>query len=238
MSMKTDYGDFTVVLTTLNEEETIGILIRKLLREYGGISIMVVDDGSRDGTKRVVAGISKGNGKVGFFDRAKAHRERGLTASAVDGILESRTRFSIVMDADLQHPTEAIQTMAQKLTKGCGLVVAIRAEVKGWELYRKVISKTLIGVGYFILVITGRSRCDDIFSGFFGVDRALFAKTYNANKGRFMGGGYKILYDFLKCTGNGELVIGQVPYSFGLRKHGASKAGFKQGILLFKSFFT
>ena len=233
-----DYKDFTVILPTLNEEETIGVLIRRLIREYSGISVVVVDDGSKDGTGRIVNGISKGNGRVRFFDRAKAHLKRGLTASAVDGILESRTRFAIVMDADLQHPTDVIKFMAPKLIKGNELVVAIRADVKGWEFYRKVISKILIDVGYAILVITGRSRCDDIFSGFFGVNRGFFTKTYNANRGRFVLGGYKILYDFLKCTRNGDMLIDQMPYSFGLRKHGTSKAGFKQGMLLFKSFFS
>ena len=233
-----DYKDFTVILPTLNEEQTIGMLIRRLTGKYGGISVMVVDDGSKDGTGRIVNGISKGNRRVRFFDRSKAHLKRGLTASAVDGILESRTRFAIVMDADLQHPTDVIKFMAPKLIKGNELVVAIRADVKGWKFYRKVISKILIGVGYAILVITGRSRCDDIFSGFFGVNRGFFTKRYNANKGRFVPGGYKILYDFLKCTRNGDMLIDQIPYSFGLRKHGTSKAGFKQGMLLFKSFFS
>ncbi len=233
-----DYKDFTVVLPTLNEEETIGIIIRNLIKAYRGISVIVVDDGSKDGTKEKVMEIANGNRGVRFFDRAKSHRERGLTASAVDGILESRTKFVIVMDADLQHPIDVIKFMAPKLEKGKDLVVAIRADVKGWELHRKMISMVLIVIGYAILVMTGRSKCDDIFSGFFGVNRSLFAKTYNANRDRFVLGGYKILYDFLKCTKNGDILVDQIPYSFGLRQHGTSKAGFRQGMLLFKSFFS
>ncbi len=233
-----DYKDFTVVLPTLNEEETIGVLINRLIKSYGGISVIVMDDGSRDGTEKKVDEISKTNKKVSFFDRKKAHRKRGLTASAIDGILRSRTKYAIVMDADLQHPTDVIEFLAPKLIKGNDLVVAVRADVKGWAIYRKIISKTLIGIGYSILVMTGKSRCNDIFSGFFGVNKALFERTYNANKKRFIGGGYKVLYDFLKCSSNGDILIDQIPYSFGLRKHGASKASYRQGILLFKSFFS
>ena len=233
-----DYRDFTIVLPTLNEEGTIGILVRRLIRRYHGIRIMVMDDGSTDRTEMAVSAASKLNSNVSFFNRKKAGRERGLTASVVDGILKSRTRFVIVMDADLQHPPEIVGRISKGLSAGHGLVVAIRSSVKGWELHRKIVSMVLMGIGYAILVATGRSRCNDIFSGFFGVDRRLFTKKYNENRGRFIGGGYKVLYDFLKCNRSGSVSIGQVPYSFGLRESGASKAGLTQGIMLFKSFLT
>lgn len=232
------YDDFTVVLPTLNEEKNIGVLIHRLLREYKGIRVVVVDDGSRDGTAGVVKKIGKSHGSVEFVDRAAQGRERGLTASAIDGISSSRTKFVIVMDADLQHPAEVVGKLAGRLASGSGLTVAVRADVRGWEAHRKLISKTLMSMGYAILIASGRERCKDIFSGFFGVDKKLFIETLEANKGRFVYGGYKILFDFLKCNSRGSLNISEVPYSFGLRKHGASKAGIKQGMLLFKSLLT
>lgn len=232
------YDDFTVILPTLNEGETIGTLIRRLLSDYSGISVVVSDDGSVDRTASIVREMSKKNRKVSFFDRHAAGLARGLTASAVDGIRKSRTRYCIVMDADLQHPVEIVGKVASQLARGDELVVAVRADVRKWEMHRKIISKVLIWMGYGILVATGRSRCDDIFSGFFGVDRRLFLRTYERNRGRFIDGGYKILFDFMKCVGNGDMKVGQVPYSFGVRKYGASKAGVRQGLLLFRSFFS
>ena len=232
------YDEFTVILPTLNEKETIGTLIQRLLLSYEGISILVSDDGSVDGTPEIVRRISRRNRRVSFFDRRGAGLKRGLTASAVDGIRDSRTRYCIVMDADLQHPVEVVGKVAAKLAAGDDLVVAVRADVRKWEVHRKIISKVLIWIGYGILVATGRSRCDDIFSGFFGVDRRLFVKTYKENRGRFVDGGYKILFDFMKCVGNKEMSVGEVPYSFGVRKYGASKAGIRQGLLLFRSFFS
>ena len=232
------YDEFTVILPTLNEKETIGTLIHRLLSDYEGIRILVSDDGSVDGTLEIVRRISKRDSKVSFFDRHGAGLKRGLTASAVDGIRNSRTRYCIVMDADLQHPVEVVGKVAAKLAAGDGLVVAVRADVRKWEMHRKIISKVLIWIGYGILVATGSSRCDDIFSGFFGVDRKLFLRTYNRNRTRFVDGGYKILFDFMKCIGNKEVSVGQVPYSFGIRKYGTSKAGMTQGLLLFKSFFS
>lgn len=232
------YDDFTVILPTLNEGGTIGILIRQLVSDYPGIRVIVSDDGSVDGTSKIVKEISRGNAKVRILDRHAAGLKRGLTASAVDGIRKSRTKYCIVMDADLQHPVRVVGKVAAELSKGSDLVVAVRADVEGWELYRKVISKVLIWVGYVILVALGSVRCDDIFSGFFGVNRKLFVKTYEKNSGRFVGGGYKILFDFMKCIGKSSIKVAQVPYSFGVRRHGASKAGVRQGLLLFRSFFS
>ena len=232
------YDDFTVILPTLNEGETIGKLIRSLLSDYEGISVVVSDDGSVDRTAQVVKAISKKNTRVTFLDRHGAGLERGLTASAIDGIHKSRTRHCIVMDADLQHPVEVVGKIASELAKGDELAVAVRVDVRKWNLYRKIISKALIWIGYGILVATGRSRCDDIFSGFFGVDRKLFLRTYSKNRGRFIDGGYKILFDFMKCIANKEIKVGQVPYSFGVRRYGASKAGIRQGLLLFRSFLS
>ena len=232
-----DYNDFTIVLPTLNEEDTIGILIEKLHRSMAGVHVIVADDGSTDGTRKAVELQRKG-GRVEFMDRKALGREKGLTASIADGILHSRTRYVVVMDADLQHPPETVKRVAGALLEGNGLAVAVRADVKSWQLYRKVISKALIMLGYAILVARGSERCSDIFSGFFGVERRLFERTYSANKGRFVGGGYKVLFDFLKCSRRGSVRIAEIPYSFGLRKYGASKAGVRQGLCLFQSFFT
>lgn len=232
------YNDFTVILPTLNEEDTIAGLISYLQRNYPKIRLCVVDDGSSDNTAKIVKNLSKSNKGLKLINRAVSGKKRGLTASLIDGIIASNTRFIITMDADLQHPPETIKKLAKALRSGCDLSVAVRARVKAWPLYRKIVSKSLIKLGYLVLVANGKSRCEDIFSGFFGVRRELFLSVYKNNSKRFVGSGYKILFDTLKCVDNDTIKIENIPYTFEARRFGNSKAGVWQGMLLLKSFFT
>jgi dolichol-phosphate mannosyltransferase len=233
-----DYSDLTVILPTFNESGTLGKLLDYITLHYRGSSIIVADDGSSDGTKEIVKKKAASYGRIRFLDRKAMHLRRGLTASIVDGIIASKTKFALVMDADLQHPPEKIAEIKRELDAGCDLAVASRADVTEWVLYRKIISKTLIGVGYLLLYLGRKETCDDIFSGYFGVDAKLFKRVASQNRRRFVMDGYKVLFDFLKCIRRGSIKIANVPYVFHSRKFGSSKAGMKQGMALFRSFFS
>lgn len=230
------YEDFTIILPTLNEGGNIKELLEYLIKNYDGITIMLVDDGSTDRTKEIAEGFTKQH--VTVFDRQKQHRERGLTNSIVDGILKSRSKYVIVMDADFQHPPEIVRSIAHRLTTGYELVIAIRAKVEDWPLFRKIISRSLIYLGKFVLFAERKQSSNDIFSGFFGVRRETFLKYYEKNKKRFVGDGYKVLFDFLKCVNKGMISIYEIPYTFVGRKEGKSKAGMKQGMAVLRSYFS
>ena len=121
-----DYSNFTVVTPTLNEEKTIGELLRRIMRSYPGCSVIVVDDGSDDLTKDIVKGLAEQNCRVRLFDRSVMGLERGLTASVVYGIQKSKTKYVVAIDADLQHPPEKIKDVMRTLRSGYDLVVANR----------------------------------------------------------------------------------------------------------------
>ncbi|MCL4375800.1 glycosyltransferase [Candidatus Marsarchaeota archaeon] len=232
------YKKFSVIIPTLNEEGNVGILISKILASFKGMEIIVVDDGSSDRTKNIVRELARKHGRITLIDRSMKGKERGLTSSVIEGILHTKRRFAIVIDADLQHPPRVIGDIARRLNDGSDLAVAVRESVVGWSLYRRLISRSLIRFGEFALWANGKATCSDIFSGFFGVERKLFESTLRKNERRFVGNGYKVLFDFLKCTEKRSIKISEIPYKFNPRKRGASKAGFRQGIALIRSFFT
>ena len=232
------YKDFSIVIPTLNEEENIKVLISKIAKSFKGAEIIIVDDGSSDRTKEMVKASAQRYRGVRLIDRSLKKQKRGLTASVIEGFMNSRRRFVIVIDADLQHPPERIKEIAMRLESGKDLVVAVRESVVGWSLYRKVISKGLMKIGEFTLLVENKSTCSDIFSGFFGIDRKLFVNVLRKNKRRFVGDGYKVLFDFLKCIEKDSLKIAEVPYRFNPREKGKSKAGLGQGIALLRSFLT
>jgi len=233
-----DYSEFTIILPTLNEEKTIGEMLRRILRSYRGCSVIVVDDGSEDLTREIVKGFAKQNHRVRLLNRSRMGLERGLTASVIYGILKAGTKYVIVIDADLQHPPEKIRDVAQKLGSGYDLVVANRAKVPNWAAYRKIISRAFMYAGKILLFVEARETCVDIFSGFFGIRRAVFLSVYRRNRKRFVGEGYKVLFDFLKCVDRGTLKIANVPFVFNIREFGSSKASIAQGMALLRSFLT
>lgn len=233
-----DYEDFTIILPTLNEGRTIGRMLDYILRNYRHAGIIVSDEGSDDGTRETVRKFAAGNRSITLLDRSLAGSARGLTASVLDAMELSRTRFVIVLDADMQHPPSKIRDVARELEGGSALVVATRARVTDWDLHRKVISRSLMWAGRFLLWAGGRETCGDIFSGFFGIERKLFTGVLEKNHGRFVKEGYKVLFDFLKCVDRGTLRISEVPYVFRTRRFGSSKAGFAQGMALLRSFVT
>ncbi len=229
-----NFADTTLVLPTLNEARNISKVISGVRNNFDGIRIIVVDDGSTDSTKEEVAKF-KG---VGFFDRSKRNLGKGLTASIIYGITHSKTKFVIVMDADLQHPFEKIKNIHSNLLNGSNLCVGTRKKVEEWPLYRQIISKTLMKLAELTLAARNAESCDDVFSGFFGVERTLFLDIYSSNKKRFVGYGYKVLFDFLKCIPKHTLRMSEISYTFRNRKYGTSKASLPQAVALLRSFLT
>jgi dolichol-phosphate mannosyltransferase len=237
-----DYLDTTVIIPTLNESKTILELIKIIESLYPKISIIIADDGSEDGTKEIVKKYEEKNKNVSLLDRSQ-EKIHGLTASVIDAIKLVKTKYFVVIDADLQHPPEKIKEIHNKLRKGDDLVICVRKEVASeWPLHRKLMSRGALLLGNFVLFLRKAPHCSDILSGFFGADTKLVKNLIKDDEKKFELSGYKILFDILKILPKKEgeeweTKISEVPYVFGARKFGGSKIHLKHILAYLKSLF-
>ncbi len=219
MEKQQEFSHVTVIIPTLNEEKNIERLITLLKKAYKGISIIVVDDGSKDNTQEVA---KKAGAEV--IDRSQK-QVHGLCISVIEGVQAAKTPIVIVMDGDMQHPYEKVREMITLLGH-CDLVIGTREQVlSDWPLQRRMMSKIAILLGKCRLLLSG-VYCDDIVSGFFAIKTEIFKEVIKKNYKKYEYKGYKVLFDTLKYLPKGTKVY-QLKYDFGLREAGTSKIHWK-----------
>jgi dolichol-phosphate mannosyltransferase len=133
-----------VIIPTLNEENNIEIIIKKIIFFHKKIKILVVDDESKDNTINIVKKINKK--QVSYVIRKK---DKGLGSAHKYGILYSylkRFDYCITMDADGTHDPKKIDQMINYLKyKNYDIINTSRFVQKNslddWPLYRKFLTK-------------------------------------------------------------------------------------------------
>jgi len=231
-----DYKKISLILPTLNEAENIELILNSVLKNFQNINILVVDDNSNDGTIEIVKRFGKQNKNIKLLERKN---KKGITSAVVDGVKKAKTKYIIVVDADGQHPLNKIKDIADKLYAGNQIVVGARKNFKNENpFYRRLISFIANKTAVFILKSKNKLYASDVLTGFFGVERDLFIKTFNTNSKRFVIEGQKVLFDLLKCLDKNSVKISEVKITLNKRKYGNSKQSLKQGILLLKSFLN
>lgn len=211
----------SIVLPTFKEKENIRILFNEIRNKVyvNTYEIIIVDDNSPDKTWAEALNYIDTNDIV-----IRRINMKGLSSAIVDGVLLSLGDYAVVMDADLQHPPEVINTMVKKLAEeNYDIVIGSRyapgGGVVGWTKTRLLISKGATVIAKILLPYA--RKISDPMSGFFMVKRDLIKN----NKSVLNPMGFKILLEILeKCKPS---KITEVPYIFRSRLHGKSKLGTK-----------
>jgi dolichol-phosphate mannosyltransferase len=134
-----------VVVPAYNEVENLPELYQQLLREFAKLNaqleLVVVDDGSADGTLDWLRAISHRDRRVKFMSFS---RNFGHQAAITAGMQRATGDALIIIDADLQHPPHVLPAMLQRR----GALVC-----EGPESQENLIpSKRLLAWGYYRLL--------------------------------------------------------------------------------------
>jgi dolichol-phosphate mannosyltransferase len=209
-----------IVTPTYNERENLPVLAAGLLK-HDGVRMLVVDDGSPDGTGDIADQLARDNpGRIEVMHRTGP---RGLGRSYVDGLLhaikDERAEFICQMDADLSHNPEYLPD----LVKGAidhDLVIGSRylhgVSVVNWPLHRIFLSA--FGNRYIRLVTS--LSASDCTSGYRCWRRDALARMPIAS---MVSDGYAFLVEMLYEAQHRGLRIGEVPIIFIERRVGQSK---------------
>lgn len=215
-----DFGLFTIVIPTYNEVGNVRNMVEELFRLYPGVKVTVVDDGSKDGTVESILALE--HNRLGLRLVQRSPRDRGLTASVVDGIKSVETRSFVVMDCDFQHPPRSARALMQAVDDGADLAIGVREGMGPLRITRKVASSGAHKLASTYLWFKRQPSSRDLMSGFFAGDAKLVKGVIEAHEQRFEKVGFKVLFDILKFVPR-EAVIQETNYKFEDRASGHSK---------------
>ena len=221
-----------VLIPTYNEKDNLPILVKDLMT-IPGVSAMVLDDQSPDGTGKVADGLAQAYpGRVRVLHRTG---QRGLGVSYLEGFrnaIAGDWEFVCQMDADLSHDPKYLPEMRALAANGADLVIGSRylngISVVNWPLRRIILSQV---ANFYIRTVTGLGL-RDITTGYRCWRRESLAKL---PLDRIVSDGYAFLLDVTFMAANAGLRIAESPIIFIERRQGASKLS--SGVLI-ESLFT
>lgn len=208
-----------VVVPTYNEAENLPLLLPKILARDTRLEVLVVDDGSPDGTGRIAEQFAAEDSRIHVLHRG---RKGGLGAAYRAGLrraLDLGADFVIQMDADFSHPPEALNTLLEEIEQH-DVVLGSRylngITVVNWPIERILIS--YFG-NWYVRRVTGLP-ISDTTGGFRCIRKELLEKV---GFERIRSTGYafqvELNYRFVRAGAR----IKEIPFFFVDRSRGESK---------------
>jgi dolichol-phosphate mannosyltransferase len=233
-----------VIIPTYNEKENVEKMLRKIYSLSHPFHVLIIDDGSPDGTADIVKSLIKEFPDRLFLEERSG--KLGLGTAYIHGFkwaIARKYNYIFEMDCDFSHnPEDLIRLHNACANEGADLSIGSRyirgANVVNWPLGRIIMSYY---ASVYVRIITG-IRIKDTTAGFICYKRKVL-ETIPLDEIRFIGYAFQIEMKFtaLKCG----FKIVEVPIVFTDRVEGSSKMSkgiFKEAIfgviqLKWKSFF-
>jgi dolichol-phosphate mannosyltransferase len=221
-----------VIIPTYNEIENIESIIHAVLRLEPTFDLLIVDDGSPDGTAEVVKTIQSENpDRIHLLERKG---KLGLGTAYIAGFkiaLEKGYEFIFEMDADFSHnPNDLVKLYSACLHDNADMSIGSRY-IKGLNVVNWPIGRVLMSyfAGFYVRFITGMN-IQDATAGFVCYKRKVL-ETIPLNQIKFIGYAFQVEMKFTTWKYGFKIV--EIPIIFTDRTKGESKMSaniFKEAI--------
>ncbi len=128
----------SIVVPAYNEEDVLPIFHRRLVSALegieGGWEVIYVNDGSKDGTLRILKALQAADSRAGL---ASLSRNFGKESAMSAGLKLARGEAVVLIDADLQDPPELIPDMVNTWRQGADMVNMRRKTREGETWFKK-----------------------------------------------------------------------------------------------------
>lgn len=219
-----DLGRIVMVVPTYNEADNLPWIVGRLLEAVPAVDVLVVDDGSPDGTGELAEVLAAQDARVGVVHRTE---KAGLGAAYLHGFREAlEAGYDVIgeMDADGSHQPEQLQRLITALQgingERADLVIGSRwvpgGSVVNWPKSREALSR---GGNLYVRLLLGM-KVRDATAGF-----RLFRRTTleKIDLHSVESAGYVFQTDLAWRTLRAGLTVKEVPIEFIERERGDSK---------------
>lgn len=210
-----------VIIPTYNEKENIGRIIRKVFSLAGNYHILVIDDGSPDGTAGIVREL-----RNEFADRLfmiEREGKLGLGTAYLTGFrwsLDHGYDYTFEMDADFSHNPDDLPKLLQACQEGAGVAIGSRycdgISVVNWPIGRIIMSYY---ASAYVRTVLGM-KVYDCTAGFKCYTREVLS-AIDLDRVEMKGYGFQIEMKYTAWKLGFRIT--EVPIIFANRKEGTSK---------------
>ena len=215
----------SVLIPVYNEEHTVSTVVEKVLALGDPVKeVVVVDDGSTDGTARVMESVANQNPSVRFF---KLEKNQGKTAAIRHALSRATGQVIIIQDADLEYDPAEIPVVVAPIIDGHADVVygsrfLVRSATRVLYFYHYLANQALT---FMSNLFTNRNMTD-VETGY----KAFLAEVIVPLDLTSSGFGMEIEITAMVCKTKARTY--EVPISYyGRSYEEGKKIGFKDGVM-------
>ncbi len=209
-----------VIIPTYNEIENIDDILSAVLEQNDDFDVLIVDDGSPDGTGEVVKKRKQSNPRIHLIERSG---KLGLGTAYLTGFaygLDNGYKYIFEMDADFSHNPKDLNRLYDACQNGADLAIGSRytkgGGVKNWPQNRIFLSK---GASLYVRMVTWMPIMDPT-AGFKCYRREVL-ETIDLDKIKSVGYAFQIELKYAAYK-NGFRIV-EIPITFIDRERGVSK---------------